>query len=50
MILSCKACGGDLQILDGSSICKCEYCGREQTLPKTDDEQTVNMLNRANHF
>lgn len=50
MLLNCKVCGGSLKILDNTSICKCEYCGKEQTLPKTDDEQVINMLNRANHF
>lgn len=50
MILNCKVCGGSLKIVDNTSICKCEYCGKEQTLPKTDDEQVINMLNRANHF
>ena len=50
MILNCKVCGGSLKIVEGSSICKCEYCGKEQTLPKTDDEKIINMVNRANHF
>lgn len=35
---------------EGSSVCRCEYCGKEQTLPKTDDEHILNMLNRANYF
>lgn len=50
MVLNCKVCGGSLKIVEGSSVCRCEYCGKEQTLPKTDDEQMLNMLNRANHF
>lgn len=50
MVLNCKVCGGSLEIVDGSSVCRCEYCGKEQTLPKTNDEQMLNMLNRANHF
>lgn len=50
MVLNCKVCGGNLKIVEGSSVCRCEYCGKEQTLPKTDDEQMLNILNRANHF
>lgn len=50
MVLNCKVCGGSLKIVEGSSVCRCEYCGKEQTLPKTDDEQMLSMLNRANHF
>lgn len=50
MVLNCKVCGGSLKLVEGSSVCKCEYCGKEQTFPKTDDEQMINMLNRANHF
>lgn len=50
MVLNCKVCGGSLKIVEGSSVCRCEYCGKEQTLPKTDDEQMLNILNRANHF
>ena len=50
MVLNCKVCGGDLKIVEGSSICKCQYCGKEQTIPKTDDEHILNMLNRANYF
>ena len=50
MVLNCKVCGGDLKIIEGSAICKCEYCGKEQTLPKVDDDLMANMFNRANHF
>lgn len=49
-IFKCKMCGGSLEITDGATVCECEYCGTQQTLPKTNDEQTLNMLNRANHF
>lgn len=50
MVLNCKVCGGSLKMVEGSSVCRCEYCGKEQTIPKTDDEQMLSMLNRANHF
>lgn len=43
-------CGGNLEIDQNMSVGVCEYCGTEQTLPKTDDEQLISMLNRANHF
>ncbi|MGN0584681.1 MAG: DUF6273 domain-containing protein, partial [Ruminococcus sp.] len=43
-------CGGSLEITEGMTVCECEYCGTMQTLPKTDNEQNLNMINRANHF
>lgn len=49
-IFKCKMCGGNLEVTEGMTICECEYCGTMQTLPITENEQTLNMLNRANHF
>lgn len=49
-VFKCKMCGGQLEISENMSICECEYCGTQQTLPKSDDEQTLNLINRANHF
>lgn len=49
-IFKCKMCGGQLEIENGAAVCECEYCGTQQTLPKTDNEQNLNMFNRANHF
>ncbi len=46
----CKMCGGNLEIQEGTTVCECEYCGSKQTLPKTDNEQSLNLINRANHF
>jgi hypothetical protein len=43
-------CGGQLEISDGMTVCECEYCGTQQTLPKSDNEQSLNLFNRANHF
>ena len=50
MVLNCKVCGGSLQMLDRGSVYKCEYCGKEQTIPQIDDDQVLGMINRANHF
>lgn len=49
-VIKCKMCGGDLQIVAGSSVAECEYCGTKQTLPKLDDERKANLYDRANHF
>ena len=49
-VFKCKMCGGSLEVTEGMSVCECEYCGTKQTLPKTDNEQALNMFNRANHF
>ena len=49
-VFKCKMCGGSLEVTEGMTVCECEYCGTKQTLPRTDNEQTLNMFNRANHF
>ena len=49
-IFKCKMCGGDLEVLDGVTVCECEYCGTKQTLPRLDDEKKTNLYDRANHF
>ena len=43
-------CGGDLEISEGMKIAECIYCGTKQTLPKIDNEQRINLYDRANHF
>ena len=49
-ILKCKMCGGDLQIAEGVTVGKCEFCGTRQTWPKTSDEGIQNLFNRANNL
>lgn len=49
-VFKCKMCGGDLNIVDGATICKCDYCGTMQTLPKLDDEKRIALYERANYF
>ena len=50
MITKCKICGGDLQFTPGDTYGTCEYCGSVNTIPKGNDEQKLNLYNRANHF
>lgn len=49
-VFKCKMCGGQLEITEGISVCTCEYCGTEQTIPKLDSDKKTNMYDRANHF
>ena len=49
-IIKCKMCGGDLEILEDSSVCECEYCGTKQTVPKVDDEKKIKLFERANRL
>lgn len=49
-IFRCKMCGGDLEITEGQSVCTCEFCGTEQTLPRLDSDRKTNLYDRANHF
>ena len=49
-LFRCKMCGGDLEVSATDTICTCEYCGTEQTVPKLDTEKKANLYDRANHF
>ncbi len=50
MIIKCKMCGGDIAFVPGATYGTCENCGRTSTIPQGDDEQKLNLFNRANHF
>ena len=47
-VFKCKMCGASLDIVEGSTVCECEYCGTKQTVPKAMDENMQNLCNRAN--
>ena len=47
-LFKCKMCGGSLNTAAGETIVECEYCGTQQTLPKTTDENIQALFNRAN--
>ena len=49
-IFRCKMCGGDLEITESQSVCTCQFCGTEQTLPRLDSDRKANLYDRANHF
>lgn len=49
-VLKCKMCGGDLEVIQGMSVCECIYCGSKQTLPKMGSERKNNLYDRASHF
>lgn len=49
-IFKCKMCGGQLEISENSTVCTCDYCGTEQTLPRLDSDKKANLYDRANHF
>lgn len=48
--LRCKKCGGDLNIIEDSTICECEYCGSKETVPTIDDEKIMRLYERANRL
>lgn len=49
-IIRCKMCGGDLNLVEGSSTAECEFCGSVQTVPKVDDEKKLTLFARANRL
>ena len=46
-IIKCKMCGGDLNLVEGSTVCECEYCGTKQTVPSADNEKKLTLFGRA---
>lgn len=49
-VLTCKMCGGNLELSDGMTTARCPYCGTTQTIPRLDSEQRIRLYERANHF
>lgn len=49
-VFKCKMCGGNLEVTEGMTVCECEYCGTNQTVPRLDSERKSNLYDRANHF
>lgn len=44
--LKCKMCGGNI-VLSGETHGVCDSCGYEVTLPKVEDDSSIQMYNRA---
>ena len=40
-IIQCKMCGGLLEVSDDQHTVVCEYCGTNQTIPRLDDDHTM---------
>lgn len=49
-LFKCKMCGGSLEIIAGTTVVECQYCGTKQTLPRLSDDRISNLYDRANHF
>ena len=49
-VIKCKMCGGDLELIEGSSVAVCEYCGSQQTGPAADNEKKLTLFARANRL
>ncbi len=49
-VFKCKMCGGTLEIQNNETVATCDYCGAQQTLPKTASEVLANLFNRANNL
>lgn len=49
-VIKCKMCGGDLNLIEGSSVAVCEYCGSQQTVPAADNEKKLTLFARANRL
>ena len=49
-VIKCKMCGGDLKVVEGESVCECEYCGSRQTVPSADNEKKMTLFSRASRL
>lgn len=49
-VFKCKMCGGNLEAVENATVCECEYCGTQQTIPKNHDDVVANLFNRANNL
>lgn len=49
-IIKCKMCGGDLNIVEESTIAECEYCGSRQTIPNQNNEKKLTLFARADRL
>jgi len=49
-VFNCKMCGGALEVSEGASTVTCEYCGRQQTLPRLNDDKKSRLYERANQL
>ena len=49
-VFKCKMCGGELNVNENSSITQCEYCGSSQTISTTENEELMNLFNKANNL
>ena len=47
-IFKCKMCGGDLDIIENSTVCVCQYCETKQTVPLMDSDKKSTLFARAN--
>lgn len=49
-VFKCKMCDGNLEVIEGCTICVCPYCDTQQTVPSDSSEKKVNLFNRANRL
>ncbi len=48
-VFKCKMCDGNLDVMEGTTIVTCEYCGTAQTVSPFDDRRT-SLYRRANQL
>ena len=49
-VFKCKMCGAPIEVTNGMTVCECGHCSSKQTLPKLDNEERLNLYDRANDF
>lgn len=46
-VLMCRCCGAALEVKQGLSVCRCQYCGVQQTVPILDFDEKALLWERA---
>lgn len=49
-VLLCRCCGAPLELKQNISVCKCEYCGVQQTVPILDFDEKALLWERADNM
>ncbi len=49
-VFQCRMCGGTLEVRLYSGVCKCSFCGTEQSVPRFGLSEKENLLRRAEQY
>ena len=48
--IKCKMCTAPLEVTEGMTVIRCEYCQSVQTVPAHKDDSVIPLFDRANYY